>query len=346
MVGATLSEAEALLARARAESWPEERLVLSILSGVANALGQEQEKEGLELLKWLLAQFSGGLPAWQGMIGYFSGFLLLHNAVNHLRGKQWPDTIHGYLSAAHQFILCRFPDRAMDALARAEDIVERHAMEEPEIAMAVAAALVNMFLLVEQHLGPAGIRRVRRIVEFAISGLLASGRFSPERLMLLVQLVKGRRFACLRQVWPAEPHALPAALVSRLEEIHALERRLPAAQAVVSWQSSEEAQQLLSSRLDVSQRYPGATEEERLINLKMDFGQSFDSWLLSGAGEDLLPLLSCKQIQEALDERTVLVLLFHARTREELFSICAIVITHGRCGASGPPRASRRASSS
>jgi hypothetical protein len=230
--------------------------------------------------------------------------------------------------------------------------VEVHMAGEPAMARPVCSLLMGWALKLEDALGEATGEQVWRLCVRALA-VLVNQVESPadiDRIIALLQLGKGLRFAAA--------YDFPAGWLSRVEsvgrdELQAI-RELqdvvgdvpepaPAVSPVDGGADDDDLvrrqdelidEQLLTSYARPDAASGGTTPHQRLANLQERYDESLSSALLQGARERPPVLLSGVDLSRAIDERSIVVVLFVGADMRGMLTVYSFAFTEDRIGQS------------
>jgi len=316
---------QALFETAKREEWSSAKVAYILLSLTASTTRTDQEDEGLKALAYCsdIVRRSGSDAVLDRTIPFLRAVLQTGAAANAANAGDFCRAAPLYATALAGQLDANQPLGALDILRR---LLKLSAPGEPDAGKALESlvvALITRSLELEFRGGDAAIALVQSAGLQAMSMLMA-GPVKATVILLVLDFAKGRRFRAAL----AEPGAAldwlnhPLTLQTE-EEIGRLRSQVGVigADTAVLDQNT-----LLTCYVTPSEMRGGATPEEQLRNLQIQFDTGLDRHLGSGQNDDWMPTL--EKVQSLLDDKTVLMIQFIGRNLDGAFTVPIILLTN------------------
>jgi CHAT domain len=298
---------QTLFQSAKRGSWPNQKVIYSMLRLASSTTTTGQEGEGLEALAYCadLASHSSPDPVLRRALPYLRALLETGHAVNGVNARQFGEAARRYLNAVGSNLEAGQPLAALDIVRRLLDLSVPGKPEANSALEALIASLAGNALRLELDADNAATTLIQFACRFAMSILLAFGPPQATVLLFVLDAAKGRRFRAAL----AEPGAALAWLN------HPRTRALEDEMLRLSGQAALEApadgvlldqNMLLTAHVSPSEMQGGGTATEQLRNLRIRFDTGLDRQLSSGHDDGWSP--DIEKLQSLLDDKVVLVL--------------------------------------
>lgn len=303
------------------------------LGNVVAILGQclvmENEAAGLQILNDARENILSANPDIEPAITYLHATLAKNFGVERLATFDAAGAMNYYTQALTDY--CNLGLRA-HVLHQLECIADLSLTSDMEVIV----FLVNCFFLIELELelkfGNVAMELMQKSLRSA-SKLLASPEGNTETLFELLQVAKGARYATALSAGLSELTHMPGfdwnGLTSLLHRIKAAE-------------ISEGGTPKFLNGMESLVAYTVSPDESNMKKstsayLRQEFDQMLEKMLVQAASDSPklpffeIPHMSMAQVQNLLDDRTVLVLFFLGRDTGECMSIQSMLITREEC---------------
>ncbi len=316
---------QALFETAKREEWSSAKVAYILLTLAASTTTTDQEDEGLEALVYCsdIVRRSGSDAVLDRTIPFLRAVLQTGAAANAGNAGDSGQAARLYATALAGQLDANQPLGALDILRR---LLKLSAPGEPEAGKALESlvvALLTRSLELEFRGGDAAIALVQSAGLQAMAALMAGPLKAPV-LLFVLDFAKGRRFrAALSEPGSALDWLNHPLTLQTEEEIGRLRSQvgiLGADSAVLDQNT------LLTCYVTPSEMRGGATPEEQLRNLQIQFDTGLDRHLGSGQSDGWIPTL--EKVQSLLDDKTVLMIQFIGRNLEGAFTVPIILLTN------------------
>lgn len=272
--------------------------------------GEAQARNAEASIVAFLDEFERTMPAafaaHAGALAYLRYRMSLGLAANAFAAGNWAEAIVHDGECLSYCFMQRYAEGALTSAARIEDLASRSG---DEVAAKAAAVLQTMALWLERLLGERGMRLVQSICRQTFAGMFASGAGDTRAIVSLLQSSKNLRISSALRGSVRYDAATDAEGRSLLSEIAALEG---ASAEPLATELDEDT--LLSSFMQEADREAGATDAERLRNLRRAFQRRVDDAFVAPTDLALLPHPDPERLKASLDERTVMLDYYLAAT--------------------------------
>jgi hypothetical protein len=310
---------------AKLEEWPPVKVAYVLLSLAASTTTTGQEGEGLEALVYCsdIVRRSGSDAVLDRTIPFLRAVLQTGAAANAADTGDPGRAARLYATALAGHLDANQPLGALDIVRR---LLELSAPGKPEAGKALEALVVGLetrSLELEFRGGDAAIALVQSAGLHAMSMLMA-GPLKATVMLFVLDFAKGRRFrAALAESGPALDWLSHPLTLKTEAEIGRLRSQV----GIVGADSGVLDQNtLLTCYVTPSEMRGGATPEEQLRNLQIQFDTGLDRHLGSAQNDDWMP--SLEKVQSLLDDKTVLMIHFIGRNLNGAFTVPIILLTN------------------
>jgi CHAT domain-containing protein len=303
--GGLQAAAGQLLKQGQEEGWDIRTVSAGLIALASYAEQWDEEKAALALLD----EARGLAPLFTDdhadALAFLQCNLLLGIGVNEVNAGNWGPAVEAYTEALWQYLSLDLVDASTDCLRRVDDLATRFG---PEVAVQVVAGLAPLALRLETGLGEPATRLIQHICKRTVAAMMNQA-INPEVLSFLLQVAKGLRFATAlyagsRYNWREDERGLRL-----LRQIEEREAALPPDSPLIVPADPEallDKDMILTAYTRPDERQAGDTSAERLVNLQHSYDAHLNERLLSGIPSQESLYLSTQDVQDALDQRTVL----------------------------------------
>ncbi|WP_208034157.1 CHAT domain-containing protein [Streptomyces cyanogenus] len=266
--------------------------------------GVDREEEGLELVDTLFGLDAALWAEHEEAVHFLVAGLLRGAGVNRMHAGDVDDAGRYYRAAADGFRELAMPVPMVQCLEYLDDVVRAGTTTLDELTAWLAAHSLTVELAAPGS-APAA---VHRLATHLLAGQVSAGT-SAEVVQLLLQVIKGRRFAAMLAEGTRDFRldertrsllGLAAEAEAALSEDSDILRPEPFDAALGD-------DDLLTAWVDEYEKGPSQTPEDRLAGLQRAVERRLSAALLPTSAPHLVPLA---EIQRRLDSRTALLLLF------------------------------------
>ncbi len=215
-----------------------------------------------------------------------------------------------------------------DLLAHGDGVVGRQ----------VIMKLAPLALKLEKQLGASTIKEIHSLCKHAYAAL-AAGPFWSEVALTIHQIAKGLFFAAIlasgsHYDWKNDQ--VGQNMLDQIAQAEALARTQEDDGDVAFVQQKLDLD-LLNAYIGENEQYPGGTIRERLANLQRRYDAHMNTQLFSSVDASDTFYLTIKDIQTALDDRTVLIDFYVGTYPKGYDAMYLLILTQDDCKAAGIP---------
>jgi hypothetical protein len=317
---------------AKLEEWPSAKVAYVLLSLAASTTTTGQQDEGLEALVYCsdIVRRSGSDAVLARTIPFLRAVLQTGAAANAADAGDIARAARLYAIAIAAQLDAHQPLGALDILRR---LLKLSAPGKPEAGRALESLVVGLLtrsLELEFRGGDAAVALVQSAGLQAMSMLMA-GPVKTTVMLFVLDFAKGRRFrAALAESGPALDWLSHRLTLHTEAEIGRLRSQV----GVIGADSGVLDQNtLLTCYVTPSEMRGGATPEEQLRNLQIQFDTGLDRHLGSAQNDDWMP--SLEKVQSLLDDKTVLMIQFIGRNLDGALTVPIILLTNNDLAMAG-----------
>jgi CHAT domain-containing protein len=302
---------------------PEEMLpwrlyFLSLAAGNWN-----EEKRGIEIVDEIAA-IDPDFAARNGdVLAFARGNAWIGEGSNQVQAGDPAAAIEAYGNALPPLVSIRQVHTAADVLRRIHDLLSKHADDE-HVPIAVVIALMGSAMRLE-----AGDEQItsllHRIYRDTFSAMTRT-RMQADAIIFLLEMAKGMRFASAFRGGFDRNAVAALGADDRVASIFQLEKSV-SAQARVSVDAHDEMYEyLLASYVAREEQQAGSTDRERFENLQLAFDHDLSHAVLSSVSKQDV-YVTAEDIQEALDERSIVLVCYLGSTPDGKLALFVFAIT-------------------
>jgi hypothetical protein len=313
---------ESLFALAHKEKWNEQRLAYALLWLAVSTTKTDQEDEGLKALAVAEGVENKTDALFERLVRYARAMLHTGSAVNAYNRSDFAAAASQYANAIGSHIEANQPLAALDMMRRMIDLAKP---SQPEALEFLVAALATHALKLELAAGNAATNLIQFACRHTLAALTEAGKLKLTVILFLWDAAKGRRFsAALAEgsgalPWLQHPHTLEVE-----EEMARLRPKIKAEAPVAPHALDEEV--LLTSYVSPKEMRGGATAAQQLRNMQIRFDTALDVELSRREeGHEWIPKI--EDVQELLDEKTVLMLQYIGVAPSGMLALTTLLLT-------------------
>jgi hypothetical protein len=315
--GGVRQRREELVSEASAHEWDVAELAVALLMLAIFSGNWDEEDDGLAVMADAARIAPLLADEYTSLFTLTRARLHLGAAVNAVNAREFDKALERYAEAITHYDALGLDDEVEDCLRRILDLADD--ADSNESVVRVIATLMMLALPLEQRLGERGSVALAEICRSLFRALLLRP-VNPELLALLLELAKGHRLGAALAGGLAAP-AEDAEATALLAEIEGLATSAPPPPPDLLVSEA----QLVS--VYESHALPGRTAGERLVNLQRTFDQRHEQSLLSRVTRSTPVLMGMKNLQRALDKRTVLASLYVGFTPDGDRGVVTLLVT-------------------
>jgi CHAT domain-containing protein len=259
-------------------------------------------------------------------LDFLAAELNLNLGANGVASGDYATAIDAYARALRQFLNMGLEEAATNCLVRIDDLASR---QGPDIGREVVRGLAPLIQALENKLGEPAERLIQHTCKQALAGM-GQKKVNPEVPFFLFQIAKGLRFAKALYAGSRYRWREDARGEALLQQIQKARSELPANSPILIPPNPEALlgeNSLLTSYSSTSVGKYGSEAEERLVNLQQTYDRYLYQRLLASTESEEVLYFSSRDIQSAIDERTVLLDYYIGATPNGTVGLSLIVLT-------------------
>jgi hypothetical protein len=309
-----------LYERSNNEHWDISKLSAGLVGLAVKSSNWNEESSGLIQLNEARKIAPVFAKDYGDALAFLNGILNQNLGADAVASGDYARAVEAYSIALRQFLDMNQRDTVMNLLARIEDLTSR---QGPDVGRQIVMGLSPLIPALETKLGEPAALKIQSICKRTIAGI--QGSINPEIPFILLQLAKGQRFAKAlysgsRYAWQGD--AAGRAFLQQIDEA----RRAPIPASDNTGVLLTEDQLLLCYVIRNIGKSPGGAAE-RLANLEKTYDEYLQGRLLAGAGSDEVLYFSSRDIQSAIDQRTVILDYYLGATSKGFVGVLVVLLT-------------------
>ena len=320
--------AQQLRERATRERWDVRKQSAALISLARHTSLWEDEADGLELINEAEQLAPLFTDDYAKELAYLRALLLMGVGVNGVNNGAWGPAIAGYTRGLRQSMDLNLDDFALDLLRRVDDLSFH---QEAEVATQVVLGVAPLALRLERSIGEPATNLIQLLCKRTIAAMTLRPA-NPEQLFFLLQVAKGLRFATALYAgssrrWQEDEQGMY--LLNQAQELESALLAKGQATASANQESSLDENVLLTAYARPNDLFSGDTLNERLRNLQHSYDVHLNERILTGAEGDEALYLPVPDLQDALDERTVLLIFYLGASSDGQIAVYTLALTRG-----------------